>query len=106
MKGRTVKLREAHRSSGAAHCSVIWDPDEGKHLVTAASSDTAIAVHDLASQTPLPSKTLRHHRDGVTCLALSPDSACLASGSIDHSVKLYGFPSEFSFLILLLPFFW
>ncbi|CAA7407757.1 unnamed protein product [Spirodela intermedia] len=93
MKGRTVKLREAHRSSGAAHCSVIWDLDEGKHLVTAASSDTAIAVHDLASQTPLPSKTLRHHRDGITCLALSPDSACLASGSIDHSVKLYGFPS-------------
>ncbi|XP_078443316.1 transducin family protein / WD-40 repeat family protein isoform X2 [Wolffia australiana] len=90
MKGKTVRLREAHKNSGGASCSVIWDNDEGKFLVTAASSDTAVAVHDLASTAQ---RTLCHHRDGVTCLAINPNSSSLASGSIDHSVKLYGFPS-------------
>ncbi|PKI70341.1 hypothetical protein CRG98_009221 [Punica granatum] len=94
MKVRTLKLREAHKpaSNGSpSFCSVLWD-QQAHHLVTASSSDSAISIHDslLPSQAP---KILRHHRDGVTALAISPNSTCLASGSVDHSVKLYKFPS-------------
>lgn len=94
MKVRALKLREAHKAAangGASFCSVLWD-QKAEHLVTASSSDPGISIHDhlLPSNAP---KILRHHRDGVTALALSPNSTCLASGSVDHSVKLYKFPS-------------
>ncbi|XVF49878.1 hypothetical protein PTKIN_Ptkin04bG0051500 [Pterospermum kingtungense] len=91
MKIKSVKLREAHKgSSKASFCSILWDL-QAHHLVTAASSEPSISIHDplLPSNPP---RLLRHHRDGVTALALSPNSTCLASGSIDHSVKLYKFP--------------
>ncbi|GLU20307.1 hypothetical protein SLE2022_365140 [Rubroshorea leprosula] len=93
MKIRSVKLREAHKAANggtSSFCSILWDL-QALHLVTASSSDSSIAIHDplLPSSPP---RILRHHRDGVTALALSPNSTCLASGSIDHSVKLYRFP--------------
>ncbi|KAL2321180.1 hypothetical protein Fmac_030149 [Flemingia macrophylla] len=92
MKIRSVKLREAHaaKGGGASFCSVLWD-QKAQHLVTASSSDLSICIHDPLFPSLSP-KTLRHHRDGVTALALSPNSTCLASGSLDHSVKLYKFP--------------
>ncbi|KAA8541101.1 hypothetical protein F0562_025064 [Nyssa sinensis] len=92
MKIRSVKLREAHKNNGVgSYCSILWDL-QAQHIVTSSSSDQSICIHDplLPSSTP---KILRNHRDGVTALALSPNSTCLASGSIDHSVKLYKFPS-------------
>ncbi|CAN1840057.1 Protein ENHANCER OF LHP1 1 [Linum perenne] len=97
MKIRTLKLREVHKpnaygaNESSSFCSILWD-NQARHLVTASSSDTGISIHDalLPSNTP---KILRHHRDGVTALALSPNSTCLASGSVDNSVKLYKFPS-------------
>ncbi|CAK9147891.1 unnamed protein product [Ilex paraguariensis] len=92
MKIRSVKLREAHRNNNgaASFSSILWDL-KAEHIVTSSSSDSSICIHDplLPSNTP---KILRNHRDGVTALALSPNSTCLASGSIDHSVKLYKFP--------------
>ncbi|KAK2422234.1 WD repeat and HMG-box DNA-binding protein [Trifolium repens] len=92
MKVRSVKMREAHTQKGGrpSFCSVVWD-QQAQHLVTASSSDVSVSIHNpiLPSATP---KILRHHRDGVTALALSPNSTCLASGSVDHSVKLYKFP--------------
>ncbi|KAK7411298.1 hypothetical protein VNO78_02731 [Psophocarpus tetragonolobus] len=92
MKVRSVKLREVHaaKGGGASFCSVLWD-QKAQHLVTASSSDVSISIHDPLFPSLAP-KTLRHHRDGVTALALSPNSTCLASGSVDHSVKLYKFP--------------
>ncbi|KAK2969699.1 hypothetical protein RJ640_004205 [Escallonia rubra] len=91
MKIRSMKLREAHRSDGAASlCSILWD-FQAHHIVTASSSDATIAVHDALAPSNSP-QILRNHRDGVTALALSPNSTCLASGSIDRSVKLYKFP--------------
>ncbi|PKA47519.1 Flagellar WD repeat-containing protein Pf20 [Apostasia shenzhenica] len=91
MKGRIVKLKEAHRSNGvAAVCSILWDQNGGL-LVTASASDSAVLIHD-AGQPAKPPNTLRHHRDGVTSIALSPNFHTLASGSVDRSVKLYSFP--------------
>ncbi|XP_020102596.1 WD repeat and HMG-box DNA-binding protein 1 [Ananas comosus] len=94
MKGRSVKLREAHRGSGAASlCSVVWGPD-GSRVATASAADASVSVHDLVAHPPRPPAAIRHHRDGVTALALALGPICgsLASGSIDHSVKLYSFP--------------
>ncbi|KAE8716446.1 Transducin family protein / WD-40 repeat family protein isoform 2 [Hibiscus syriacus] len=91
MKIKSVKLRDAHEgSSNASFCSILWDL-QSHHLVTASSSQPSVSIHDplLPSHPP---RVLRHHRDGVTALAISPNSTCLASGSIDHSVKLYKFP--------------
>ncbi|RID58723.1 hypothetical protein BRARA_F02000 [Brassica rapa] len=94
MKSRTLKLREAHKvcGSGAAFCSILWD-QKAQHFVTSSSSDPSISVHDGRSPSSSPPTILRHHQDGVTALALSQDSSFLASGSIDHCVKLYKFPS-------------
>ncbi|KAK4567898.1 hypothetical protein RGQ29_003607 [Quercus rubra] len=97
MKVRSVKLREAHKAAsssngrgGGSFCSVVWD-QQAHHLVTASSSDPSISIHDPLLPSSAP-RILRHHRDGVTAIAISPNSTCLASGSIDHSVKLYKFP--------------
>nr|ABA18100.1 transducin/WD-40 repeat family protein [Olimarabidopsis pumila] len=90
MKSRSLKLREAHKVGGsAAFCSILWD-NKAEHFVTSSSSDPSISVHDGLSPSPT---ILRHHHDGVTALAISHDSTFLASGSIDHFVKLYKFPS-------------
>lgn len=100
MKVRSVKLREAHGAIGgrASFCSILWD-QQANHLVTASSSDISICIHDPLSPSISP-KILRHHRDGVTALALSPNSTCLASGSIDRSVKLYKFPGTLFFFFV------
>ncbi|CAK8534324.1 unnamed protein product [Lathyrus sativus] len=92
MKIRSVKMREAHPPKGGrvSFCSVVWD-QKAEHLVTASSSDASVSIHNPLLPSAAP-KILRHHRDGVTALALSPNSTCLASGSVDHSVKLYKFP--------------
>ncbi|KAI4341478.1 hypothetical protein MLD38_026197 [Melastoma candidum] len=83
MKSPSVKLREAHKpppSGRVSFSSILWD-HQALHLVTVSSSDASISVHDplLPSDTP---KILSHHRDGGTSLAISPNSTCLASGSI------------------------
>ena len=113
MKVRSVKLREAHKAAsssngrgGGSFCSVVWD-QQAHHLVTASSSDPSISIHDPLLPSSAP-RILRHHRDGVTAIAISPNSTCLASGSIDHSVKLYKFPgiliSVSLFLLLSMKF--
>uniref|UniRef100_A0ACD5YJH1 Uncharacterized protein n=1 Tax=Avena sativa TaxID=4498 RepID=A0ACD5YJH1_AVESA len=106
MKGRAIKLREAHKAGSPAFCSVAWAPG-GEHVVTASAADVAILVHDAAAVSAAGSgggsrgsgsaaaavTTIRLHKDGVTAVALAPGSSgSLASGSIDHSVKFYSFP--------------
>ncbi|XP_058115075.1 protein ENHANCER OF LHP1 1 [Magnolia sinica] len=93
MKIRSIKLKETNKTNGStsSFCSIIYDL-EARHVITSSSSDPSIWIHDLTLHPPKPPKILRHHKDGVSALALSPNSTCLASGSIDHSVKLYTFP--------------
>lgn len=101
MKIRSMKLREAHKNNGvSSYCTILWDLT-AEHIVTASSSDASISIHDalLPSNTP---RFLRNHRDGVTTLALSPNSSCLASGSSDRSVKLYKFPGNLFPLLFFL----
>ncbi|XP_052167833.1 protein ENHANCER OF LHP1 1 [Oryza glaberrima] len=103
MKGRAVKLREAHKAGSPVFCSVAWGQG-GQHVVTASAADVAILIHDAAavaaaggrssgSAAAAALSTIRLHKDGVTALAVAPGSgASLASGSIDHSVKFCSFP--------------
>uniref|UniRef100_A0A804Q8R4 Transducin family protein / WD-40 repeat family protein n=1 Tax=Zea mays TaxID=4577 RepID=A0A804Q8R4_MAIZE len=99
MKGRVVKLREAHKAGSPALCSASWGPS-GQHVVTASAADTAVLIHDAATvlaggrgSGSSALATIRLHKDGVTALAVAPGpSGSLASGSIDHSVKFYTFP--------------
>ncbi|XP_068643156.1 protein ENHANCER OF LHP1 1-like [Aristolochia californica] len=91
MKGRSVKLKEAHKNDGvASFCSIMYDL-QGHHLVTSSSSLAEVSIHNVLESSD-PPNVLRHHKDGVTALALNSNSTCLASGSVDHSVKLYKFP--------------
>ncbi|XP_076947551.1 protein ENHANCER OF LHP1 1-like [Bidens hawaiensis] len=92
MKIRSMKLREAHKNEDgvSSYCTVLWDRT-AEHIVTASSSDLSILIQDALLPSLAP-KSLRNHKDGVTALALSPNSTCLASGSSDRSVKLYKFP--------------
>jgi chromosome transmission fidelity protein 4 len=105
MKGRAIKLREAHKAGSPAFCSVAWAPG-GQHVVTACAAEVAILIHDAAavsaaggggrssgSAAAAALTTIRLHKDGVTAVALAPGSGgSLASCSIDHSVKFYSFP--------------
>ncbi|CAL5073973.1 unnamed protein product [Urochloa decumbens] len=99
MKGRQVKLREAHKSGSPALCSAAWGPS-GQHVVTASAADTAVLIHDAAALLAggrgsgvAPLSMIRLHKEGVTALAVAPGpGGSLASGSIDHSVKFYTFP--------------
>ncbi|XP_066377432.1 LOW QUALITY PROTEIN: protein ENHANCER OF LHP1 1 [Miscanthus floridulus] len=99
MKGRVVKLREAHKAGSPALCCASWGPS-GQHVVTASAADTAVLIHDAATvlaggrgSGSSPVATIRLHKDGVTALAVAPGpSGSLASGSMDHSIKFYTFP--------------
>jgi chromosome transmission fidelity protein 4 len=102
MKGRAVKLREAHQSGSPAFCSAVWGPG-GNHVVTASAADSLVLIHDAAAvgvgggrgSGSAPVATIRLHKDGVTALAVAPGArGSLASGSIDHSVKFYSFPGS------------
>lgn len=110
MKGRAVKLREAHKAGSPSFCSVAWAPG-GQHVVTASAADVAIQIHDAAavsaggrgSGSAAALSTIRLHKDGVTAVALAPGSGgSLASGSIDHSVKFYSFPGTYFDLTALM----
>ncbi|XP_077215242.1 transducin family protein / WD-40 repeat family protein [Tasmannia lanceolata] len=91
MKGRSMKLKEAHKSNGvSSFCSILFDL-ESHHRITSSASDSSISIHNLLDPSK-PTKFIRNHKEGVTALSLSPNSTCLASGSLDHSVKLYKFP--------------
>ncbi|GAA0156858.1 chromatin/chromatin-binding, or -regulatory protein [Lithospermum erythrorhizon] len=97
MKIRTIKLRQVHNpnatstASSSYFCSILYD-QKGEYIITASTSEPSISIQD-ALLLSSPPKILCNHLDGVTVLAISPNSTCLASGSIDHSVKLYKFPS-------------
>jgi chromosome transmission fidelity protein 4 len=105
--GRLLKLREAHKTGVPATCSVVWAQD-GCHLATSCASDTDVLIHDMSAPPPGRSGAgavsspvvLRYHKEGVTAIALGPTSGPLASGSVDHSVKLYSFPGELAFFSL------
>ncbi|KAL9267033.1 ENHANCER OF LHP1 1-like protein, partial [Drosera capensis] len=96
MKPKSLKLKHSHNptTTTPSFCLILWD-GTARRIVTASASDPSIIVHNAGASEveEKAEKVMRHHRDGVSALAMSPNSTCLASGSVDRSVKLYKFPS-------------
>jgi WD40 repeat protein len=93
-KGQQVRQINAHTTPAAPIYCIAWTPD-GKQILTG-SMDHSIKLWDADSR-----KLVREfkkfkekdfekgHRDAVFCLALNPDGKTLASGSSDHTLKLW-----------------
>jgi len=68
-------------------CLAIWP---GTNKLFSASWDGVVKVHsDECSRPPQMKQEFTNHKDGVTCLACSPELALLASGGTDMKVMLY-----------------
>jgi eukaryotic-like serine/threonine-protein kinase len=67
--------------SGVAFCS------RNARIIAAACADNI--VRGWFTRSGAPAFNLRGHRGGVTAVACSPDGTCLASGSMDRTVKLW-----------------
>jgi WD40 repeat protein len=92
--GQQVRQINAHTAPAAPIYCIAWTPD-GKQILTG-SMDHTIKLWDATS-----GKLVREfkkfkekdfekgHRDAVFCLALGPDGKTLASGSNDHTIKLW-----------------
>eukprot|EP00250_Pteridium_aquilinum_P004246 c14470_g2_i1 orf=1-1761(-) len=97
-KGVVMVEAEDAGASGASSsergdgvCCIVWDC-EGTHLISSNSHST-LFFHTWPPPSPLvPLRRLAHHRSAITALALSPSGGSLASGSLDHSVKLFSYP--------------
>jgi WD40 repeat protein len=94
-KGQQLKQINAHTTPAVApvYC-VAWTPN-GKQIVSG-SLDKSLKLWDATSGSLVrefkaykEKEFEKGHRDGVFCLAISPDGKLLASGSSDHAVKLW-----------------
>lgn len=92
MKGKTIQMQAAHQNHDGetSVACVLWDW-HAKHLITA-GADNTILIHSYPSSSSSKPITLRHHKNAVTALAINSNVRSLASGSVDHSVKLYSYP--------------
>ncbi len=94
-KGTQVREIKAHTTPAPSpvYC-VVWSSDS-KQLVSG-SLDRSIKLWDAANGNmvrefkPYKEKEFdKGHRDGVFCVALTPDSKFLVSGSSDHTLKVW-----------------
>jgi WD40 repeat protein len=83
--GTLLKAFESHAAD--ISCLTIW---KGTNRVISAAWDGTVKVHsDEKTQPPMLKAEFSHHKDGVTCLACSPELLLLASGGTDCQVILY-----------------
>jgi WD40 repeat protein len=93
-KGQQVRQINAHTTPAAPIYCIAWTSD-GKQILTG-SMDHSMKLWDADSGKlvrefkKFKEKDFeRGHRDAVFCLALSPDGKTVASGSSDHTIKLW-----------------
>ena len=71
---------------------VVWNPDQGLHLVTASGEDKnpVIKLWDLRSSTSLPLATLQGHTEGILSVSWCPtDPSLLLSCGKDNRTILW-----------------
>ncbi|KAJ7538304.1 hypothetical protein O6H91_11G042800 [Diphasiastrum complanatum] len=88
--GRSAKLQLHDGHNGKGVTSILWDV-QAEHLITS-GSDGRILIHKTGAPLPVLKDTLKHHSAAVTAIAINKQGRNLASGSVDHSVKLYAYP--------------
>jgi WD40 repeat protein len=94
-KWQQVREIKAHTTPAAsAIYALAWSPD-GKQI-TSASLDHALKLWDAGAGALLrefkaykEKEFDKGHRDGVFCMAFSPDGQTIASGSSDRTIKLW-----------------
>eukprot|EP00747_Dinoflagellata_sp_TGD_P047975 gnl/TRDRNA2_/TRDRNA2_145337_c0_seq1.p1 gnl/TRDRNA2_/TRDRNA2_145337_c0~~gnl/TRDRNA2_/TRDRNA2_145337_c0_seq1.p1 ORF type:complete len:691 (+),score=121.89 gnl/TRDRNA2_/TRDRNA2_145337_c0_seq1:22-2073(+) len=83
--GRLLTEFDAH--SVDISCLAIW---KGTNRIISADWDGTVKVHsDECTRVPQMKAVFQNHRDGVTCIAVSPQLLLLASGGTDMQVNLY-----------------
>lgn len=94
-KGQQIRDIKAHVTPAAAPIySLAWSPD-GKQLLSS-SLDRSLKLWDVATGNLVrefkgfkEKEAEKGHRDGVFCVAFSPDGKLIASGSSDRTIKLW-----------------
>lgn len=80
-------LTEFEKHNTDISCLAVWP---GTNKLFSASWDGMVKVHsDECSRPPQMKAEFTNHKDGVTCLACSPELWLLASGGTDMKVILY-----------------
>mmetsp|Transcript_13671 Transcript_13671/g.21538 ORF Transcript_13671/g.21538 Transcript_13671/m.21538 type:complete len:1188 (-) Transcript_13671:92-3655(-) len=80
-------LTEFEKHGTDISCLAVWP---GTNKLFSASWDGMVKVHsDESSRAPQMKQEFTNHKDGVTCLACSPELWLLASGGTDMKVILY-----------------
>eukprot|EP00933_Yihiella_yeosuensis_P030102 TRINITY_DN2377_c2_g1_i1.p1 TRINITY_DN2377_c2_g1~~TRINITY_DN2377_c2_g1_i1.p1 ORF type:complete len:1173 (+),score=233.70 TRINITY_DN2377_c2_g1_i1:78-3596(+) len=83
--GAVLTEFEGHRTD--ISCLAVW---KGTNKVFSSSWDGTVKIHTDEGSRPSQVKAeFKNHRDGVTCLACSPELLLLASGGTDMQVVLY-----------------
>jgi WD40 repeat protein/tRNA A-37 threonylcarbamoyl transferase component Bud32 len=82
--GKTAQ--EFHSPTQASVSGVAFSSRDGR-IVLAANADNSIRAW--VTKSGIPAFTLRGHRGGVKAVACSSDGNCLASASLDWTVKLW-----------------
>ena len=67
----------------------IWDLDVTENLVPAVSLGLDPSYDHYAKSTARPTSTADAHEDAVLCLSAHPSAHVLATGSADHTIKLW-----------------
>eukprot|EP00900_Chrysochromulina_parva_P026607 jgi/Chrpa1/8580/Chrysochromulina_OHIO_Genome00019003-RA len=87
MAAKGVYVKEAHTEGRG---SLVYTPD-GRYVLTA-GADTFVKVFDADNLTAEP-RTIEHHDDAVTALAIDPKGKHIATGTASHLASYFKFPA-------------
>ena len=99
--GRCVRHRREHYSRARSHLSAHVRATAFSHMshlslsrryVLTAGADTFVKVFDADNLTAEP-RTIEHHDDAVTALAIDPKGKHIATGTASHLASYFKFPA-------------
>ena len=88
MPTSTVHMRVAH---GDGRCSVVYSRD-GKQVITS-GADTLVKIFDASDFNAEPRNIEDQHEEAITTLAINAKGKFFATGTKDHKVSYFSYPS-------------